>query len=92
MTINLFLSIVGLFISLSSIMISFLTFRNKMKNEVRSEGKNEAIIISEIGYIKACLDRLEKNISMIDERNHDFFERLTKTEVLVSTMKKSINK
>ena len=92
MTINLFLSIVGLFISLSSIMISFLTFRNKMKNDVRSEGKNEAIIISEIGYIKACLDRLEKNISMIDERNHDFFERLTKTEVLVSTMKKSINK
>ena len=92
MTINLFLSIFGLFISLSSIMISFLTFRNKMKNDVRSEGKNEAIIISEIGYIKACLDRLEKNISMIDERNHDFFERLTKTEVLVSTMKKSINK
>ena len=92
MTINLFLSLVGLFISLSSIMISFLTFRNKMKNDVRSEGKNEAIIISEIGYIKACLDRLEKNISMIDERNHDFFERLTKTEVLVSTMKKSINK
>lgn len=91
MQFDLIVSLVGLLTSISSIAIAFLAFRRNEKLDVKKEGKNEAIIISEIGYIKACIDRVEKRMSLVDERYHDLLERLTKVEAVIATTK-SINK
>ena len=35
---------------------------------------------SDLGYIKACVDRVEKNLNKVDERYKDVLERLAKVE------------
>ena len=73
-------SILGLVTSLLSIMFAFLAFKRSEKHDLKKEGKNEGLILSDIGYIKACVDRMEKNITSVDERYRSVLERLSKTE------------
>ena len=35
---------------------------------------------SDIGYIKACVERVEKNLNFVDERYRNIAERLAKVE------------
>lgn len=68
---NLIISVVGLVASLSSILFAFLAFRRSDKADQRKEGRNEGTILSDIGYIKACVDRVEKSIAEVDIRYRD---------------------
>lgn len=77
---NLIISVVGLVASLSSILFAFLAFRRSDKADQRKEGRNEGTILSDIGYIKACVDRMEKSITEADIRYRDLAERLAKVE------------
>lgn len=74
------LTIVSILIAIFSVVISMLTFKNKLKQTQKDEGKNEGLIISNIGYIKACVERLEKTLTLIDEKYHSLEIRLTKLE------------
>lgn len=82
---------VGLVTSLSSIVFAFLAFKRSEKQEHRKEGKNEGLILSDIGYIKACVDRVEKNIASVDERYRSILERLSKVEESLDNTKKLVN-
>ena len=45
--------------------------------------------MSDIGYIKACVDRTEKNLASMDERYRNLVERLAKVEEgLINTEKR----
>lgn len=77
---NLIISVVGLVASLASILFAFLAFRRSDKADQRKEGRNEGTILSDIGYIKACVDRVEKSIAEVDIRYRDLAERLAKVE------------
>ena len=33
----------------------------------KSDGKTEGVMFSDIGYIKACVDRVEKNLGKVEE-------------------------
>lgn len=68
---NLIISVVGLVASLASILFAFLAFRRSDKADQRKEGRNEGTILSDIGYIKACVDRVEKSIAEVDIRYRD---------------------
>ena len=48
--------------------------------EEKKDSKTEGIFLSDIGYIKACVDRVEKNLNKVDERYKDVLERLAKVE------------
>lgn len=69
---NLIISVVGL--------VASLAFRRSDKADQRKEGRNEGTILSDIGYIKACVDRVEKSIAEVDIRYRDLAERLAKVE------------
>ena len=71
---------ISLITSISSIVFAFLAFKRNEKQDYKKEGKNEGLILSDIGYIKACVDRMEKNITSVDERYRSVLERLSKTE------------
>ena len=81
----------GLVTSLSSIVFAFLAFKRSEKQEQKKEGKNEGLILSDIGYIKGCVDRMEKNISSIDERYRSVLERLSKVEESLDNTTKLVN-
>lgn len=88
---DLIISIVGLVASMSSIVFAFLAFRRSDKSDQRKEGRNEGTILSDIGYIKACVDRVEKNMSDVDKRYRDIIERLAKVEESLEDSKKRID-
>lgn len=85
------ISILGLVTSLLSIMFAFLAFKRSEKHDIKKEGKNEGLILSDIGYIKACVDRMEKNITSVDERYREVLERLSKVEEGLDNTKRIVN-
>ena len=84
-------SIIGLCASLSSIIFAFLAFKRSEKQEYKKEGKNEGLILSDIGYIKACVDRVEKNFIKMDERYSLVLERLSKAEESLENVIKRVD-
>lgn len=88
---DLVVIIVGLCASLSSIIFAYLAFRSKDKQEQKTDGKTEGVMFSDIGYIKACVDRVEKNLNKVDERYRDILERLAKVEESVSNVTKRVD-
>ena len=74
------ITILGLLISISGMLIALITFTRKEKRNNHQDGKNQGIIISDIGFIKACIERIEKNLTIVDERYRNVVERLAKVE------------
>lgn len=47
--------------------------------------------MSDIGYIKACVERVEKNLTKVDERYKDVLERLAKVEESLQNVIKRVD-
>ena len=73
--------IISLLISLTSVLITIITFKQKNKQNQRQVGKNEGLIISDIGYIKESIKRVEKKITKLEDDVSHMKERLIKVEV-----------
>lgn len=81
--------ITSITISIISVMIAFLSYKRNVIREHKQLSKEEGSFLSDIGYIKACVDRMEKKISNVDERYQDLLQRLTKVEEnLINTQKR----
>ncbi len=50
------------------------------KNDRRSEGKNEGVLLSDIGYIKSSIDRIEKSLDKLEQNYALLSERVVKVE------------
>ncbi len=87
MEVNIIVTMVVLFASLSSVAFAFLAFKRSEKQEHKVEG----LILSDIGYIKACVDRMEKNLVIVDERYRNVVERLAKVEENVANAQKRLD-
>ena len=77
--------------SLSSIIFAFLAFKRNDKEDSKLVGKTEGVMFSDIGYIKACVDRVEKNLNKVDERYRNVAERLAKLEESVTNVTKRVD-
>lgn len=91
MKMEIIVTIVSLCASMSSIIFALVAFKKSERQEHKKEGKNKGIILSDIGYIKACVDRVEKNLNKVDERYQDVVERLAKVEEATSNMKRQVD-
>ena len=72
--------ITSITISIISVVIALLSYKRNVIKEHKQLSKEEGSFLSDIGYIKACVDRMEKKISNVDERYQDLLQRLTKVE------------
>ena len=91
MDFNLVITVVGLMASLSSIVFAFLAFKRSERQDQKDEGKSQGQIMSDIGYIKACVDRMEKNLNIVDERYRNIAERIVKVEEGLANMQNLVN-
>ena len=81
--------ITSITISIISVVIAILSYKRNVIKEHKQLSKEEGSFLSDIGYIKACVDRMEKTISNVDERYQDLLQRLTKVEEnLINTQKR----
>lgn len=74
------LSIISVLGTLSSILFAYLAFKRNNKVEDRNEGKSQGVLISDVGYIKSSIDRMERSLEKVEDRYHDVFNRLIKVE------------
>ena len=84
------ISIIGVLGTVSSIFFAYLAFKKNMLNDQKTDGKAEGIMFSDIGYIKACVDRVEKNLTKVDERYRNIAERLAKFEEGLDNLKRRV--
>lgn len=91
MNFELMVVLVGLLASISSIVFAYLAFKRSNKQEQKADGKTEGVMFSDIGYIKACVDRVEKNLNKVDERYRNIAERLAKLEESVANVTKRVD-
>ena len=91
MNFELTVTLVGFFASISSIIFAYLAFKRSNQNEQKTNGKTEGVMFSDIGYIKACVDRVEKNLNKVDERDRNIAERLAKVEESVANVTKRVD-
>ena len=55
MTMEAVLAFVSFFASVSSIVFAYLAFKRSKEQDNKMTGKNEGVMFSDIGYIKACV-------------------------------------
>ena len=84
-------SIIGVIGTLSSIFFAYLACKKNNLLEQKVDGKTEGAMLSDIGYIKACVDRVEKNLNKVDERYRNIAERLAKVEESVRNVTKRVD-
>lgn len=84
-------SIVAVGTSLLSVFIAMVSLKRNERQDAKNEGKHQGSIFSDIGYIKACVDRVEKNLNKVDERYKDVIERLAKVEESLVNVKKRVD-
>lgn len=81
--------ITSITISIISVLIALLSYKRNVIKEHKQLSREEGSFLSDIGYIKACVDRMEKKISNVDERYQDLLQKLTKVEEnLINTQKR----
>lgn len=88
---ELAISITSLVASISGIAFALFSFRRNQRADQKKEGRHEGTMLSDIGYIKACVDRVEKNIGIVDERYRNVAERLAKLEESMRNAEKRLD-
>lgn len=88
---TIIVSIIGIIGTLSSIYFAYIACKRKNMEEKKNDWKSEGAMLSDIAYIKACVDRVEKNINKVDERYRNIAERLAKVEEAVSNVTKRVD-
>ena len=91
MNFEVVITFIGLFASISSIVFAYLAFKRSERQDCKVDGKTEGVMFSDLGYIKACVDRVEKNLNKVDERDRNIAERLAKVEETVSNVTKRVD-
>ncbi len=78
------LMIIGVSGTFSSILFAYLAFRRADRREDKNAGKNEGILISDLGYIKSSTERIEKRMDKLD---NGFSDLNTRVAILESDVK-----
>lgn len=77
------LTVISIMSSISSIIFAFLAFKRNSVGDNKQEGKNEGVLISDVGYIKSSIDRIEKALDKLQEKYDDLHTRVTLIEQIV---------
>ena len=91
MSVNFIISVLSVLFAFVSITFTYLTFRRNSLLDQKNEGKHQGTMFSDIGYIKACVDRVEKNLNKVDERYQDILSRVIKTEEAMVGLRKELD-
>lgn len=77
---TIILSIISVLGTISSITFAYLAFKRNNKKDDKSEGKTHGVLISDIGYIKSSIDRMERSLEKVEERSLEHSNRLIEVE------------
>ncbi len=82
--------VIGLLGTLSSICFAYLAFRRNHTSDTKKDGKAEGVLISDIGYIKSSIDRMEGKLDKVETNYQDLLSRLIRVEEAQSSLEKRL--
>lgn len=93
-SLDIILTIISVGGTFSSILFAYLAFRRNDRGDHKQEGKNEGVLISDVGYIKSSIDRIEKSMDKLEQNYASLSERVVKVETTLEDhiKNKSIHK
>lgn len=68
-----------------SVVVAIIVARRNKDKSVKDDGQKEGVLQSDVGYIKSGVDRLEKRLDKMDEKEEHMLERLSKVEATVES-------
>lgn len=69
-------------------MFAYLIFKKANHREDKIAGKNEGVLISDVGYIKSSTERIEKRLDKLETINTDITTRVAVLENNVKNLQK----
>lgn len=82
--------VIGLIGTISSICFAYLAFRRNHNHDTKKDGKAEGVLISDIGYIKSSIDRMEGKLDKVETNYQDLLSRIVRVEEAQSSLEKRL--
>ncbi|MDE6947322.1 MAG: hypothetical protein K2P14_09085 [Anaeroplasmataceae bacterium] len=82
--------VIGLIGTISSISFAYLAFRRNHTSDTKKDGRTEGVLISDIGYIKSSIDRMEGKLDKVETNYQDLLSRLIRVEEAQSSLEKRL--
>ena len=72
--------VIGAVVGLVGMLVSLITVSRNKKMDSKSEGKENGIIFTEFGYIKAGIDDIKRDTREFRSEIQDMHDRITRNE------------
>ncbi len=82
--------VIGLIGTISSICFAYLAFRRNEQHDTKKDGKSEGVLMSDIGYIKSSIDRMEGKLDKVEMNYQDLLTRIAKVEEAQNSLEKQL--
>lgn len=87
-----FLTALSVLSTVCAIIFGYAAFSRNRKTATADEAKNDATVLSEIGYIKANTDEIKAEQKELRKTNTEFMERLVAVEASARQAHKRIDR
>ena len=85
------LTIISVLGTISSILFGYLAFKRNTHSDTKEIGRESGTVISDLGYIKSSIERIEKRLDNSEQKFDNFNTRLTRVEESTSSAHKRID-
>ena len=82
--------VIGLIGTISSICFAYLAFRRNHTVDTKKDAKTEGVLISDIGYIKSSIDRMEGKLDKVETNYQNLLTRIVKVEEAQNALEKRL--
>lgn len=87
-----FITIIGILSPICAIVFGYATFTRNKKSDTTADAKQDATVLTEIGYIKGGIDDIKAEQREQRKTNTDFISRLTAVEQSAKQAHKRIDR
>ena len=84
--------VISLAATLCALGISLTALVTARRKDTKADGAQSGTVLTEIGYIKAQMDRLNEALKELNARDRDYLERLTAVEASAKQAHKRLDK
>ena len=85
------ITIISIAGTISTILFAYLAFKRNDKSDAMLQAKSEGILLSDIGYIKSSLNRMELKLDNVESNHNDLLKRVIKLEETYNSLSQRIN-
>lgn len=90
-SIEIVLTIISVLGTSSSVLFGYLAFRRNAYSDTKQIGRESGTVISDLGYIKSSIERIEKRLDNSESKFDGVSTRLARVEESVSSAHKRLD-